>query len=140
MFRKPDQTQPTRNVISALLRQIQQAFPDLDLRAVTQHTGQAEDAGQAIASALRAYIQQIISLKDAENQQIVRQLKQQASEIEAASKFQEMLEQTNKKLSRELSEAQTAISDLKATVYRQRIQLARQHEQLSDLMGTNTNT
>jgi len=135
MFRKPDQTQPTRNVISALLRKIQQAFPDLDLRAVTQHTGQAEDAGQAIASALRAYIQQITSLKDAENQQTVRQLKQHASEIEAASKIQETLEQTNKKLTRELSEAQAEISDLKDTVYRQRIQLAQQHEQIQKLLG-----
>ena len=135
MFHKSDQTQPTRNVISALLRQLQQAFPDLDLRAVSQHTGQAEDAGQAIASALRAYIQQIMSLKDAENQQTVRQLKQQASEIEAASKIQETLEQTNKKLTRELSEAQAEISDLKDTVYRQRIQLAQQHEQIQKLLG-----
>ena len=135
MFQKPDQTQHTRNVISALLRQLQQAFPDLDLRAVTQHTGQAEDAGQAIASALRAYIQQITSLKDAENQQTVRQLKQHASEIEAASKIQETLEQTNKKLTRELSEAQAEISDLKDTVYRQRIQLAQQHEQIQKLLG-----
>ena len=135
MFHKSDQTQPTRNVISALLRQLQQAFPDLDLRAVSQHTGQAEDAGQAIASALRAYIQQIMSLKDAENQQTVRQLKQHASEIEAASKIQETLEQTNKKLTRELSEAQAEISDLKDTVYRQRIQLAQQHEQIQKLLG-----
>ena len=135
MFHKSDQTQPTRNVISALLRQLQQAFPDLDLRAVSQHTGQAEDAGQAIASALRAYIQQITSLKDAENQQTVRQLKQHASEIEAASKIQETLEQTNKKLTRELSEAQAEISDLKDTVYRQRIQLAQQHEQIQKLLG-----
>ena len=135
MFRKSDQTQHTRNVISALLRQLQQAFPDLDLRAVSQHTGQAEDAGQAIASALRAYIQQITSLKDAENQQTVRQLKQHASEIEAASKIQETLEQTNKKLTRELSEAQAEISDLKDTVYRQRIQLAQQHEQIQKLLG-----
>ena len=135
MFHKSDQTQPTRNVIFALLRQLQQAFPDLDLRAVSQHTGQAEDAGQAIASALRAYIQQIISLKDAENQQTVRQLKQQASEIEAASKIQGTLEQTIKKLTRELSEAQAEISDLKDTVYRQRIQLAQQHEQIQKLLG-----
>ena len=135
MFHKSDQTQPTRNVIFALLRQLQQAFPDLDLRAVSQHTGQAEDAGQAIASALRAYIQQIISLKDAENQQTVRQLKQQASEIEAASKIQGTLEQTIKKLTRELSEAQAEISDLKGTVYRQRIQLAQQHEQIQKLLG-----
>ena len=135
MFQKPDQTQHTRNVISALLRQLQQAFPDLDLRAVSQHTGQAEDAGQAIASALRAYIQQITSLKDAENQQTVRQLKQQASEIEAASKIQGTLEQTIKKLTRELSEARAEISDLKDTVYRQRIQLAQQHEQIQKLLG-----
>ena len=135
MFRKSDQTQHTRNVVSVLLQQLRYEFPDLDLRAVTQHTGQAEDAGQAIASALRAYIQQITSLKDAENQQIVRQLKQHASEIEAASKIQETLEQTNKKLTRELSEAQAEISDLKDTVYRQRIQLAQQHEQIQKLLG-----
>ncbi len=135
MFRKSDQTQHTRNVVSVLLQQLRYEFPDLDLRAVTQHTGQAEDAGQAIASALRAYIQQITSLKDAENQQTVRQLKQHASEIEAASKIQETLEQTNKKLTRELSEAQAEISDLKDTVYRQRIQLAQQHEQIQKLLG-----
>ncbi|HQF63386.1 MAG TPA: hypothetical protein PLT26_12875 [Anaerolineaceae bacterium] len=135
MFRKSDQTQHTRNVVSVLLQQLRYEFPDLDLRAVTQHTGQAEDAGQAIASALRAYIQQITSLKDAENQQTVRQLKQHASEIEAASKIQETLEQTNKKLTRELSEARAEISDLKDTVYRQRIQLAQQHEQIQKLLG-----
>ena len=135
MFRKSDQTQHTRNVVSVLLQQLRYEFPDLDLRAVTQHTGQAEDAGQAIASALRAYIQQITSLKDAENQQTVRQLKQHASEIEAASKIQGTLEQTIKKLTRELSEAQAEISDLKDTVYRQRIQLAQQHEQIQKLLG-----
>ena len=135
MFRKSDQTQHTRTVVSVLLQQLRYEFPDLDLRAVSQHTGQAEDAGQAIASALRAYIQQIISLKDAENQQTVRQLKQQASEIEAASKIQGTLEQTIKKLTRELSEAQAEISDLKGTVYRQRIQLAQQHEQIQKLLG-----
>jgi len=140
MFRKPDVAQNIQVAITALLQQLQHEFPDLNLHVAMQQARQAEISGQALAEALKIHIQKILVRVETEKHQLSKDLKRCEAELAVVSENGKKMEQKIEKLTREINEAQAEICDLKATVYRQRIQLARQHEQLSDLMGTNTNT